>query len=263
MDQQRRSAAGLMTRSSAFHPNMKKFGGFPMCQYPVKRVKAGAIAFREMDRKIFVYRVHSGALCLTNSQSAAVAFAFPEDFVGLGFLEHHTEVATAVVDTTIECLPREAQQELAAVDPRYRDQLDAATEKEFEHQRLRLSAAAAKSPITRVAYYLLALSSINMREGMDSNIVEEPSAPAASYLQITEDQLTHILSLFRTLDLVKPAGQNRLNIKDLDRLRNIADAGIRKAPGSAYRTSVSSVEESTELKMCGGVMGVISDKRTY
>ena len=104
-----------------------------MCEYPLRRLRAGAIAFREMDRKAFLYRVHSGALCLTSSQSAAVAFAFPGDLVGLGFLEDHSELATAVVDTTIECLPREAQQQLAAIDQRYRDQLDAATEKEFEH----------------------------------------------------------------------------------------------------------------------------------
>ena len=231
MDQQRRSAAGLMTRSSAFHPNMKKLGDCPMCEYPVKRVKAGAIAFRELDRKIFVYRVHSGALCLTNSQNGAVAFAFPGDLVGLGFLEDHTELATAVVDTTIECLPREAQQQLAAVDPRYRDHLDAATEKEFEHQRLRLSAAAANSPIVRVASYLVALSAMNMREGMDPRLVDEPSAPVASCLKVTADQLAHILLLFQTLDLIQPEGPNRLSLKDLDSLQNIADVGIGQVSG--------------------------------
>ena len=197
-----------------------------MCEYPVRRVKAGAIAFREMDRKIFVYRVHSGALCLTNSQNAAVAFAFPGDLVGLGFLEHHTEVATAVVDTTVECLPREAQQELAAVNPRYRDQLDAATENEFEHQRLRLSATGANSPIARVASYLLALSAMNMREGKDPHLVEEPSGPVASFLKVSADQLTHILSLFQTLDLIQPERPNRLSLKDLDALRDIAEASL-------------------------------------
>ena len=121
--------------------------------------------------------------------------AFPGDLVGLGFLEHHTELALAVGDAFIECLPRDEQEKLAAIDQSYRDQLDAATEKEFEHQRVRLTGAAAQSPIARVASYLLAVSTINMREGMDPNIVEEPSAPAASYLQITADQLTHSIAL--------------------------------------------------------------------
>ena len=31
-----------------------------MCEYPVARLRAGEILFREMDRKIFLYRVHSG-----------------------------------------------------------------------------------------------------------------------------------------------------------------------------------------------------------
>ena len=168
-----------------------------MCEYPVKRVKAGAIAFREMDRKIFVYRVHSGALCLTNSQSAAVAFAFPGDFVGLGFF----------------------------------DQLDAATEKEFEHQRLRLSATGATSPIARVASYLLAISAMNMREGKDPNLVEEPSAPVASFLKVSADQLSHILSLFQTLDLIRADGPSRLSLKDLDGLRDIAAASIGQVSG--------------------------------
>ncbi len=152
-------------------------------------------------------------------------------WLGLGFLEHHTELALAVGDASIDCLPRDEQEKLAAINQRYRDQLDAATEKEFEHQRVRLTGAAAQSPIARVASYLLAVSTTNLREGMDPHIVEEPSAPAVSYLQITADQLTHNLSLFHTLDLINPEGSNRLNIKDLNRLRNIADASIGTGSG--------------------------------
>jgi hypothetical protein len=160
-------------------------------------------------------------------------------------LEHHTEVATAVVDTTIECLPREAQQELAAVDPRYRDQLDAATEKEFEHQRLRLSATGATSPIARVASYLLAISAMNMREGKDPNLVEEPSAPVASFLKVSADQLSHILSLFQTLDLIRAEGPSRLSLKDLDGLRDIAAASLGQVSG---HTSGVGAETRVPLK---------------
>ena len=32
-----------------------------MCEYPLKRLRAGAIAFREMDRKLYLYRVQSGS----------------------------------------------------------------------------------------------------------------------------------------------------------------------------------------------------------
>ena len=202
-----------------------------MCAYPLRRLRAGEVLFREMDRKEFLYRVHSGALCLTNSQSAAVEFAFPRDLLGLGFLEDHTELATAVVDTTIECLPREAQQQVAAVDQRYRDQLDAATEKEFEYQRLRLSAAAANSPIVRVASYLVALSTMNMREGMDPHLVDRPSAPVASFLKVSADQLAHILLLLQILGLIQPEGPTRLSLKDLDSLRKMADASIGQASG--------------------------------
>ena len=65
-----------------------------------------------------------------------------------------------------------------------------------------------------------------MREGMDPHIIEEPSAPEASCLKVTADQLTHILSLFQTLNLIQPEGPKRLSLKDLDSLRNIADETI-------------------------------------
>ena len=71
-------------------------------------------------------------------------FAFPGDLVGLGFLEHHTGLASAVGDVATECLPRDRQEKLAAMNQSNREQLDAATEKEFEHQRVRLMGAAAQ-----------------------------------------------------------------------------------------------------------------------
>ena len=89
------------------------------------------------------------------AQNAAVEFAFAGDLVGLGFLEDHTEFATAVA--------------------------------------------------------------MNMREGMDPHLVEEPSAPVASFPKVSADQLAHILSLFQTLDLTEDL--NRLSLKDLDSFR--------------------------------------------
>jgi CRP/FNR family transcriptional regulator, anaerobic regulatory protein len=103
--------------------------------------------------------------------------------------------------------------------------------KEFEHQRVRLTGAAANSSITRVASYLLAVSAKNMREGMDPNLIDEPTGPVASYLQIAADQLAHILSLFRTLDLIQPEGLNHLSLKDLGSIRKIAEASIGQASG--------------------------------
>ena len=72
-------------------------------EYSVRRLRAGEILFRELDRKEFLYRVQSGALYLSDTQSVAVTFVFPGDLVGLGFLEHHTELALAVGDVANAC----------------------------------------------------------------------------------------------------------------------------------------------------------------
>ncbi len=120
-----------------------------MSAYPVRRLSPDEFLFRQGDPKKFVYRVRSGALCLYvthrewDDTRAAVELAFRGDLVGLGFLDTHTSSALATTDTCVECLPRDAQAALVAADQRARDQLDTATEREFEYRRIQVMNEAA------------------------------------------------------------------------------------------------------------------------
>ena len=166
-------------------------------EYPVRRLVPDEFLFRQSDPKKFLYRVQSGALCLYVTQReiddtrAAIEFAFPGDLVGLGFLDAHTSWALATTETCVECLPRDAQAALVAADQRARDQLDTATEREFEHRRIQvMNEAAVQTPVAKVASFLLAMSTNNLHEGRDPTLIAEPCSLKASSLGLSIPLLT-------------------------------------------------------------------------
>ena len=199
-------------------------------EYPVRRLVPDEFLFRQDDRKLFLYRVQSGTLCLYVTQRkvddtrAAIEFAFPGDLVGLGFLDAHTCWAMATTETCVECLPRGAQAALVAADQRARDQLDTATEQEFEHRRIQvMSEASVQTPVAKVASFLMAMSTINLHEGRDPTLVTEPCGLTASTLGLSIPTLTESVSKLRTLGLIEPDSSKGLRLKDLDALQSIAD----------------------------------------
>lgn len=107
--------------------------------FALLHLHSGQSLFRFSDPKKFTYRVLRGGLALYQPRpphsDEPIRFAFPGDVVGLGFLAHHVEHALAIADSIFACLPGEQLKALLARDERVRDELDAATDREFEYQR--------------------------------------------------------------------------------------------------------------------------------
>ena len=146
--------------------------------------------FRTGDAKTCLYRVNSGAVCLYEQNRAehpVVDFAFPGDFVGLGFLGTHACCARAVTKTEVTCLPLEALASAIANNPKAQAKLNDAIEREFEFRRTALVEAGRSAPLERLAAFLVSLSRTNAHEGRDPTIIGEscPSVFAAGYLGLS------------------------------------------------------------------------------
>ena len=184
--------------------------------------------FRTGEAKTCFYRVNSGAVCLyeqNRPEHPIVDFAFPGDYVGLGFLETHACCARAVTSTEVTCLPLEAL--ASAIDDDYTAQakLDDAIEREFEYRRAAVVEAGRRAPLERLAAFLVSLSRTNSHEGRDPTVIGEfcPSVFAAGYLDLSIEDLTALLLELEHRGLIEPySGGVRLN--DIDALEELAGA---------------------------------------
>jgi CRP/FNR family transcriptional regulator, anaerobic regulatory protein len=204
--------------------------------------------FRTGEAKTCVYRVKSGAVCLYEqncSEHPIVDFAFPGDYVGLGFLQTHACCARAVTSTELTCLPLEALATAIENDCIAQAKLDDAIEREFEYRRAALVAAGSRAPLERVAAFLVSLSRTNAHEGRDPTVIGEscPSVFAAGYLGLNIENLSSLLLELEQRGLVEPySGGVRLrDIGALEKLASQTVAPVRKSKSKKHNNCTQGV----------------------
>lgn len=187
------------------------------------------LLFAEGEHKIAIYRVEIGAVCLYRPQSedrdVALQFAFPGDWLGLGFLERHTIRARALADTYLTCLPRRSANTVVAQDRRAKAQLDDANEREFEFLRSAITGRGLPGPTQRVAAFLISLASINKNEGRDPSIIAESvrCGTMAECIGLSVSALRSVLVDFARRRLIEACPPGKLRLNDLAALEAIAD----------------------------------------
>jgi CRP/FNR family transcriptional regulator len=222
-----------------------------------RKLEHGEILIKKHDRKAHLYRVESGVLCVYdprwNGHQAVIEFAFPGDFVGLGFLDHHTLSARAVVETKVACFPLGAMDRLVRGNARAEAKLAEAIEREFEERKASLIEAGRQRPIERVAAFLVAVSRNNTREGRDATVIAEawPCKTVATFLDMSVDLLAVSLADLKSRGLIEAAVPDGIRVSDLDALEELALgldppqplegenlAGEVRAPPRVYRDHV-------------------------
>ena len=208
------------------------------------------VLFREGDRRTCVYRVETGAICLHeprwHDQPSIIDFAFPGDFVGLGFLETQSCSASAVCECQVSCLPWAQLTSAIAGNASAQQKLQIAVEREFELRRTNVVSRGRQFPLERVAAFLLALSHNNASEGRDPNVIGDAMecGIAADYLGLSVDDLEDLLIELRERGLIGPSSPNGIRIIDnkaleelasgraeFDQVEHIADYGhVSKGP---------------------------------
>jgi CRP/FNR family transcriptional regulator, anaerobic regulatory protein len=231
----------------------KEPSGFGRC------IAAKEVLFRAGDARTSFYRVETGAVCLYeprwHDERSVIDFAFPGDFVGLGFLETQSCSASAVCECQVSCLPLAQLTSAIAGNASAQQKLQIAMEREFELLRTTIVARGRQFPLERVAAFLLALSRNNASEGRDPNVIGDSMecGIAADYLGLSVDDLSALLIELRERGLIGPSPPNGLRILDNKALEELAngraefgqvehfadDGHVSKAQGMGYHLSAA------------------------
>jgi CRP/FNR family transcriptional regulator len=200
----------------------------PLDDSAVRVLASNELLFSLGDPKTHFYAVQSGALAVYeprwNGHRAIIEFAFPDDLVGLGFLQTHTCSARATVDTRVQCLPLSAQDHLFADDPRAQARLADAIEREVAFLRESSVRFSQQNPLGRLAAFLLTLSRENEQEGRDPAVLLQPlqCGVVADFLALSVDRLASLLVQLERRGLIELSDPPALRITDIAALESLA-----------------------------------------
>ena len=185
-----------------------------------RRLAAKEVLFRAGDARTSFYRVETGAICLYEprwrDERSVIDFAFPGDFVGLGFLETQSCSASAICECQVTCVPWGQLTSAISGNANAQQKLQMATEREFELRRANIVERGRQFPLERVAAFLLALSNNNASEGRDSHVIGDSMecGIAADYLQLSVDDLGALLIELKERGLIASCPPKSLRILD-------------------------------------------------
>lgn len=183
-------------------------------------VATGDVLFQPGDSRRH-YRVEEGAIFhyirWTDGSHDLIEVAFPGEIIGLGNLERHVCTAQAMVDSVVSVVSEEEIAELLDVDDRLPLLLASAGEREFAYMRDTTLNSGRRTPVERLANYLLAVA--------DDSMVSDDltSRYVADQLQMSVDTLSSALVGLERKGLVATA-EGGLKITDAAELERVANA---------------------------------------
>ena len=194
-----------------------------------RRLAPKEVLFRVGDRRTCVYRVETGAICLYeprwNDERSIIDFAFPGDYVGLGFLETQSCTASAICECRVRCIPWDQLDSAVVGNPGVQQKLHEATEREFELRRASIVQRGQEDAIERVAAFLSVLSHNNSLEGRDPHLIGDSMecGIAADYLGLSVEKLGALLVELKKRGLIDLCPDKSLRILDIKALQDLAE----------------------------------------
>lgn len=196
----------------------------------------GERLFGAGERKQHLYRVESGLIAVSwtapDGAVTAVETVEANHFFGLGYLDSHLYDALALSDTMVSCWPLQSLAFIIEQFPGTRERQNDAVEREFEHRRANLIAAAPEgTPATRLAAFLSVVARMAESEGRDPHLISETMRcpVVAQYLKVDIDTLSDALLDLHRAGLVAPESGGRLRLLDLGRLEGFASPPAAQA----------------------------------
>lgn len=193
---------------------------------PKQRVPTGEILFQPgQDRHH--YRVEEGAIFhyvrWADGGHDLIEVAFPGDIVGLGNLSTHISTAQAMVDSAVSLVSDSEIEALLDSDDQLSLLLASAGEREFDYIRDTTLNSGKRTPIERVANYLLAVADVETPGAVAVIADDVSSGYVAEQLQMSLDMLSAALVGLQRKGLVTPA-KGGLEITDVAELERVASA---------------------------------------
>lgn len=191
-----------------------------------RRVATGEVLFQPGDPRRH-YRVEEGAVFhyvrWLDGSHDLIEVAFPGDIIGLGNLSTHISTAQAMVDTVVTFVPDHEIDHLLDVDDRLPLLLASAGEREFAYMRDNTLNSGKRTPVERLANYLIAVADDNGASGDPVVADEITSGYVAEQLQMSLDTLTTALVGLERKGLVQSI-EGGLKITDPAELEKVANA---------------------------------------
>ena len=194
-------------------------------------LRVGEALFRKGQPKTAVYRVEAGVVFTSSGGDDRMQRSFdmaePGDFVGMGFLEHHSTSAFAMTDCVVSSFSQTEFGKLADQDAGLRAQEARAITQEFELRKAEcIAEASRKSTAQRLAGYLLVVARMNRVEGREANIV--PGSISCDFLtnllEVSFEELSDATKELHKSNLIALDDQDRAEIVDFDLLEDFANA---------------------------------------
>lgn len=192
----------------------------------MQRVATGEMLFQPgQDRRH--YRVEEGAIFhyvrWADGSHDLIEVAFPGDIVGLGNLSTHISTAQAMVDSAVSVVDDGEIEALLDSDDRLPLLLASAGEREFDYIRDTTINSGKRTPIERVANYLMAVAAVDQKNSAAIIADDISTGYVAEQLHMSVDMLSVALVGLQHKGLVEPA-EGGLKITDVAELERLANA---------------------------------------
>lgn len=187
----------------------------------------GAELFTAGDARRGAYRVLSGALChylvWPDGRHDVIEFAFPGDIIGFGFHARHVSTCHAVADTRVQLLTDADLDAAIASNAELATRVASAADREFEVLRCLALGRGQRTPLQRVASYLLAVAREGCRSGdMLTGGGDHDTVALANLLEIGRSDVQASLDELVRRELIA-RGPDGVILKDACGLEALAD----------------------------------------
>ncbi|MFN3233532.1 MAG: Crp/Fnr family transcriptional regulator [Alphaproteobacteria bacterium] len=195
-----------------------------------KEYEPGQTVFEEGDDPRFMYNVTSGMIrlfkLLPNGRRQIVGFVFPGDMLGLATRGAYTCSAEAIGPVKVCRFPREKLIVLLDEFPHLQGRLLDMAADELEQAQEQMLLLGRKSPMEKVASFLLRLRGENVRCGnrVDRLDLAMGRGDIADYLGLTIETVSRTFTKLRNENVIALEGAHHVVISNEDALEDLADA---------------------------------------
>ncbi len=196
-------------------------------------LEPGRTLFYEGDEARNVFNVTSGAIrlykLLSDGRRQVTGFMLPGDYLGLSVHGIYAYCAEAIGETHLCRFPVKDLNQLLDAYPRLEKRLLGMTRDELAAAQDQMLLLGRKSPVEKVASFLLDLCGREERLGEDEiDIVTLPMSRSdiADYLGLTVETVSRTFSRLKTEGVIDLPESSRIVFKERDKLEELAEGMI-------------------------------------
>ena len=206
-------------------------------------VQPKQMVFYEGDPAEYVYEVLEGTVklykLLSDGRRQITGFFFPGDLIGVGLYDEHTHSAEAITEVTLRKISKARLQEAMSQNPVIGRHIFGLAADELAAAQDQLLLLGRKSPVEKVASFLLKLSERNGERGEAATPVYLPMARSdiADYLGLTTETVSRTFSRLRRERAIRLLENHLVDLIDLERLESYADGEECEHDGAYLRSA--------------------------